>query len=135
MEEYTIQSSVVNFLYNGCVAFFPEIFSLGEEKKQPAVFYSGFNKEEFEKLIKEITLSRDVNAAVQIIRVWKIKSDRGETVKSTVPINIEELVEFLETEKEKKTGINRKGKNKSKIFYQTDNSRQNKRAKVRTDKT
>lgn len=99
--EYELAKEVVDFLYSGSVAFFPNFFYPPDQKIQPAVFYFGKNKEDFQKTILEITGTNSIENAIQIIKNWKIAAERGEKIKSTVPVNIEDLVETYEEQKEK----------------------------------
>jgi len=95
-EKYELSKEVVDFLYNGCVAFFPDQFYPEDQKVAPAVFYSGQNKETFEQKLLEATQAESIQDAIQIVRGWKIALDRGEEVYSTVPVNIEDLVTLYE---------------------------------------
>ncbi len=133
MENYTIPKEIIDFLYNGCVGFFPEIF-FPEEKKQPVVFYFGLNKEEFEDKIQKITNTQSVDSAIQTIRNWKIKSDRGEEVLSTIPLNIEELVEILEKGQEKHQKAREEGKKKAEEFLKAQEKKRLDPQKVKLTK-
>jgi len=95
-EKYKLSKEVVDFLYSGCVAFFPDQFYPEDQKVAPAVFYSGQNKENFEQKLLETTQAESLQDAIQIVRGWKIAVDRGEEVYSTVPVNIEDLVTSYE---------------------------------------
>jgi hypothetical protein len=99
-EKYKIPKEYIDFLYNGCVAFFPKIF-FPDEEKQPAIFYSGVDKEKFTEFIKKITNETDYEKAVLKIREWKIAIDKGEDIESNIPVNLKELVESLEKEEER----------------------------------
>jgi murein DD-endopeptidase MepM/ murein hydrolase activator NlpD len=100
-ENYELSKEIVDFLYNGCVAFFPNQFYPEDKKVAPAVFYSGQNKETFEQKLLEVTQAKNIQDAIQIVKGWKIAVDRGEKVVSTMPTNIEELVASYE-ERQKK---------------------------------
>ncbi len=113
--KYLVPKEVINFLYNGCVGFYPEIF-FPEEEKQPLILYSGFNKEKFEEFIQKITNTDSANNAVQIIRIWKAKSDQGEDVFTTVPINLDELIESLERATEESQKIKETAERKTEEF-------------------
>lgn len=100
-EKYELSSDIVNFLYNGCVAFFPDKFLPEDQKASPAISYSGLDKQTFERKILEITQGKTLEAALQQIKTWKIIVDREGKIHSTVPINIEELVQSYEKKEEK----------------------------------
>ncbi|BCX14447.1 MAG: hypothetical protein KatS3mg088_130 [Patescibacteria group bacterium] len=100
-KEYELAKEVVDFLYSGSFAFFPNFFYPPDQKIQPAVFYFGKNKEDFQKIILKITGANSIENAIQIIKNWKIAAERGEKIKSTVPVNIEDLIETYEEQKEK----------------------------------
>ena len=95
-ENYELSKEIVDFLYNGCIAFFPDQFYPKDQKVAPAVFYSGQNKETFEQKLIKTTQAKNIQDAVQIIKGWKIAIERGEKVFSTIPVNIKELVELYE---------------------------------------
>lgn len=117
-KEYELVKEVVDFLYSGSVAFFPNFFYPPDQKIQPAVFYFGKNKEEFQKIILEITGTNSVEDAIQIIKSWKITAERGEKVKSTVPVNIEDLVESYDKQQKEEESKSKGGIEK--IIRQTE---------------
>jgi len=91
----------VNFLYDGIVAFYPdiakEVFRLGKTTLPFHEAWGGFRRLDFLDFALNTTLSETIEQAASIVRAWK---EEG-LPERTIPERLDELVAQLEEEDQK----------------------------------
>ncbi len=91
----------VKFLYDGIVAFYPnvakDVFSLGGTSLPYHESWGGYKRLDFLELALNTTNSDSVDEAAKIVRAW----NEGKEVERTVPEKLDELVADLEEKQTK----------------------------------
>ena len=88
----------VDFLYKGCVIFYPFHFFSKTEAEQKPIHnkWSGFRRFEFEDVVLRITNSPETSPAVSIIKSWKYAWEHGLVPNANIPQNLDDLLGDLD---------------------------------------